>query len=68
MSQNDETAPNAPGEHSLKTLKQARYGARLVVLVLGLISVVVFGVVGASFFMEKNKDLNLNIVHGCSQL
>ena len=40
----------------LKSPSQARYYARMGVLVLGLVSVVVFGV-GASFFMETN-DLN----------
>jgi cytochrome b involved in lipid metabolism len=39
--------------------KQARYGARVAVLVLGLISVVVVGL-GASFVMEK-KGLNLRM-------
>ena len=64
---NDETDENAKdmmvnrevSQHSLKSPpKKARHGgARLVVLVLGLIGVVVSGV-GASFFMEK-KGLNL---------
>jgi PT repeat len=63
---NDETDENAKdmavnreiSHHSLKSPKKARHGgARLVVLVLGLIGVVVSGV-GASFFME-NKGLNL---------
>jgi outer membrane biosynthesis protein TonB len=46
-------------EHWMST-KQARYGARVAVLVLGLISVVVVGL-GASFVMEK-KGLNLRMV------
>ena len=45
-------------EHWMST-KQARYGARVAVLVLGLISVVVVGL-GASFVMEK-KGLNLRM-------
>ena len=41
--------------------KQARYGARMAVLVLGLIAVVVFGV-GASFSMDNKKGgLNLRM-------
>ena len=41
--------------------KQARYGARMAVLVLGLIAVVVFVGVGASFSIETKEGLNLRM-------
>jgi Cytochrome b5-like Heme/Steroid binding domain len=58
-SENTQVAMYHDGSGHWMSPKQARYGARVAVLVLGLISVVVFGV-GASFLME-NKGLNLRI-------
>jgi Cytochrome b5-like Heme/Steroid binding domain len=57
VSENTQGVMYQVGTENWMSPKQARYGARVAVLVLGLISVVVFGL-GASFVMEK-KGLNL---------